>query len=163
MTVPVSRVLAIATGMKARRMVPSPHWIALTETYRGMRIAYPELKGITLAQWALESSWGNSRLAMEHNNFAGINYRWQLWWYARPVTYDSSDGEGSYCHFHSHKAFVRGYWRFLARRRYAGWHVHRGDPEAFLKHLRSCGYATDPDYVGKVMRVYRLMQRELGL
>jgi flagellum-specific peptidoglycan hydrolase FlgJ len=142
---------------------PSPQWLALVETYRLLRVPYPELKGITLAQWALESSWGTSRLATEHNNFAGIGYRRSLWWYARPVNYTSSDGEGRYCHFHSRRAFVRGYWRLLGRRRYAGWQSHAADPEAFLFHLKTCGYAADPDYVGKVMRVYRWLKDRSAL
>ncbi len=142
----------------ATRIEPSPQWLALVETYRPMRIAHPALKGVTLAQWALESSWGTSRLATEYNNFAGMGYRRELWWYARPVTHTTSDGERTYCHFRSHKAFIRGYWRFLGRRRYRGWQAHGNDPEAFLEHLLRCGYATDALYVGKVMRVFRWMR-----
>ncbi len=144
--------------MTSALIEPSQHWLALVETYRDMRIAFPELKGVTLAQWALESSWGTSRLAVEHGNFAGINYRWSLWRYALPVTHTASDGEAIYCHFRSPKAFVRGYWRFLERRHYAGWQAHAGDPAAFLAHLHGCGYATDPHYVRKVMRVYFLVR-----
>ncbi len=149
-----------ADAMVAARLEPSPHWLALVETYRSMRIAYPTLKGVTLAQWALESSWGTSPLATEYNNFAGIGYRRELWWYARPVTHTTSDGERTYCHFRSQKAFIRGYWRFLARRRYRGWQAHGNDPEGFLEHLLRCGYATDALYVDKVMRVYRWMRMQ---
>ena len=154
---------SLAERIRTARFTPSPQWLALVETYRHMRIAYPELKGVTLAQWAIESSWGTSPLAMDHNNFAGLGYRWELWWYARPVTRTTSDGMGTYSHFHSHESFIRGYWRFLARRRYRGWQAHAADPEAFLTHLSSCGYATDATYVGKVMRVYRWMRAQSTL
>jgi N-acetylmuramoyl-L-alanine amidase len=132
-----------------------PLWRELTRAYLDMPVAAPRLRMITLAQWAVESHWGTSRLATQHNNFAGLNYRWQLWWYARPVTYVSSDGRGVYSHFRSIEAFIRGYWRFIDRPRYRGWRAFAADPEAFIAHLKSCGYASDPHYVDKVLRAYR--------
>jgi flagellum-specific peptidoglycan hydrolase FlgJ len=116
-----------------------------------MWMFHPGLRPVTLAQWAHECNCGTSRLALEHNNFAGMNYRAELARYAVPVVYTSSDGDGTYAHFHDLKAFIRGYWRFLRRPRYAGWQRYRNDPTGFLQHLKDRGYAEDPDYVGKVM------------
>jgi N-acetylmuramoyl-L-alanine amidase len=47
----------------------------LVNTYSDTSIEFSGLKGITIAQWLLESGRGTSRLASEHLNFGGLKWR----------------------------------------------------------------------------------------
>ena len=44
-------------------------WHKLVEKYKSAVIEFPNLKPVTLAQWALESGRGGSELAKKHFNF----------------------------------------------------------------------------------------------
>ena len=44
---------------------------SVAAAYRGASIEFPKLKPVTIAQWMYESGRGSSKLATDHNNFAG--------------------------------------------------------------------------------------------
>ena len=117
---------------------------------------------MTLAQWALESGWGTSGLAVMHNNFAGLKWRPEMEGSATRVQYGAHDGTDHYCAFASVPAFIAGYWRFIARPVYAGWQAYATDPAGFVGFLKSRGYAGDPDYVSKVLSILPKAQALLG-
>ena len=45
---------------------------SLAAAYRGASIEFPKLKPVTIAQWMYESGRGSSKLATDHNSFAGL-------------------------------------------------------------------------------------------
>lgn len=126
-------------------------WNSLVVAAREASIEAPALRAITLAQWALESGWGTSRLATEHANFAGLKWRPEMEGLAKPVQYQAHDGLDTYCAFASVAAFIAGYWRFVNRSPYKGWQVFASDPEGYIRFLHGRGYAQDAAYPGKVM------------
>ncbi len=130
-------------------------WKRLISTYSSMEIEYPDLRLVTLAQWALESGWARSELAKKHNNFGGLKYRARMEGRASPVDYEAHDGIDTYCAFDSVEAFIAGYWHFVASGPYEGWQEYGADPLGYIQHLRSKGYAGDPNYVAKIAALYQ--------
>jgi murein DD-endopeptidase MepM/ murein hydrolase activator NlpD len=125
----------------------------LVKAYAKMTIDVPQLKGITVAQWLLESGRGTSRLATEHLNFGGLKWRSEMTGFATPVDYEASDGRDTYCKFDSLEKFIKGYWRFLERSPYEGWRSNVDSAEEFI-HFIGPIYAGDSNYVSKVLNVY---------
>lgn len=115
----------------------------------------------SLAQWILESNRGVSKLALDHLNYGGIKYRSELSEVATPVNYDAHDGADSYAHFNSDSAFIAGYWKFIARAPYKGWEEHTFTAMEYLGFIAGKGYATDPNYVMKVSRLFPEAERLL--
>lgn len=136
-------------------MSRTDHWNDLVDAYHRDGGPVPvEMRAATLAQWALESGWGRSKLAADHNNFAGLKWRpRRVSEVARPVEYEAHDGVDTYCHFDSPEEFILGYWMFIDGGPYDGWSEHVDDARAYLSHVQSRGYSTTPDYVDRVMRV----------
>lgn len=95
---------------------------------------------VVLAQGALESSRGTSRFAVERNNFLGIG------------AFDSNP-DAAFT-FENPEQCVVEYMRLIRKNFPEAWE-NRENPEELLKKLKhnSKGnmYATDPNYVNKVM------------
>jgi len=125
----------------------------LVKAYAETTIDFPQLKGITIAQWLLESGRGTSRLATEHFNFGGLKWRSEMTGFATPVDYQANDGLDKYCKFDSLEKFIKGYWRFLERSPYEGWRNNVSSSEAFLSFVSPI-YAGDSNYISKVLNVY---------
>lgn len=106
-----------------------------------------------VAQWILESDRGNSKLAREHNNFAGIKYRKELEGIAAPksIQVPSEPAPVDFAYFKSPQDFVRGVFKFLDRSPYDGWR-EQPTAEAYVRHVGRV-WATDPDYVQKVINL----------
>jgi LysM repeat protein len=125
----------------------------LVKAYAEMTIDFPQLKGITIAQWLLESGRGTSRLATEHLNFGGLKWRAEMAGFATPVDHEASDGLDKYCKFASLEKFIQGYWHFLERSPYEGWRGNIGSAEEFIGFIGPI-YAGDSNYVSKVLNLY---------
>ena len=125
----------------------------LVKAYAKTTIDFPQLKGITIAQWILESGRGTSRLATEHLNFGGLKWRDEMTGFATPVDYEASDGWEKYCKFDSLEKFIKGYWRFVERSPYEGWRNNVSSAEAFIGFVGTI-YAGDKNYVAKVLNAY---------
>jgi len=137
-------------------------WTRLTEYYKTADIEAPALRAVTLAQWMLESGRGESGLAQEHMNFAGLKFRAGMAAHCTPVDYEAHDGIDTYCKFDGIESFVAGYWAFINRSVYDGWRDHREQPAGYIRFLHSRGYASDPDYVGKVLSLLHEAEDALG-
>lgn len=87
-------------------------------------------------QKALESAFGTSQFARERNNFGGIG------------AYDSSPN--SAFKFASLPEYFDYYDR-MVKKRFPNAYKVRNDPKKYIEELKKAGYATDPDYVEKVM------------
>jgi murein DD-endopeptidase MepM/ murein hydrolase activator NlpD len=125
----------------------------LVKAYAETTIDFSQLKGITVAQWLLESRRGTSRLATEHFNFGGLKWRDEMIGFATSVDYLASDGLDKYCKFESIEKFIKGYWHFLERSPYEGWRNNVASGEEFIRFIGPI-YAGDSNYVSKVLNLY---------
>lgn len=115
----------------------------------------PALKEVTLAQWLLESARATSKLAIEATNFAGLKWRDEMKGFATPILIKvpSEPNAVVFCRFQDIDAFLVGYWKFLTRSPYKGLEDHTKTPETFIGFLFRQGFAADPGYVNKVMKL----------
>ncbi|MCW5313470.1 muramidase (flagellum-specific) [Nostoc sp. KVJ3] len=123
------------------------------------------LKEVTLAQWLLESSRGQSDLAVNANNFAGLKWRVpEMKGFAEPlkIKVPSEPKEVEFCKFTDIDAFIIGYWKFLTRTPYKGLEEYTNTPENFLGFLKAKGYSSDPKYVSKVIDLLPEAQKLLA-
>lgn len=120
----------------------------------------PRLMEMMLAQCAVESGWGNSKLARTYLNFGGMKWRDFMKPYATPQHYLASDGPAIYCRFKTYNDFVAGYFfRLDEHPSYDGWRDHAATPEDFIKFVGPIWVGLDEkrnaEYVRKVLRVYQ--------
>lgn len=125
----------------------------LVRIYSTFPIQFETLRAVTVAQWMHESGRGGSLLFQKHNNAFGMKYRPELSPFAFAVKYGAHDGIDTYAEFHSLSDAIKGYWTFINRSVYDGWENHAGSGYTFLKYIFNKGYATDPNYVEKVLRL----------
>lgn len=140
---------------------PTVHkeFVALIEEYRKAVIEFPHLKGVTVAQWALESGWGGTGLAKRYNNFAGAKWRRYMEPFGVQVQYPAHDGLEWYTYFHTYASFIQGYWKRLdLEPMYKGWRDHTATPEDYMKFIGPIWVGTDDKgkarYVRDVLRIY---------
>lgn len=107
---------------------------------------------ITLAQGILESRAGRSPLATESRNHFGIKCRRRcLGCTCR--NYGDDSRYDMFRVFDSAAASFREHSRLLNSPRYAGLKRHGTDYVRWAHGLRACGYATDPRYGHKLVRI----------
>lgn len=115
--------------------------------------------GITVAQAALESAWGQSQLSREAENYFGIKAYGDHDKVAMP-TCEVEHGvrEATTAEFAKFASMTEC---FAARDRliatsayYAEARACRGNAEAFAEALAK-HWATDPEYAGKILSIYR--------
>jgi len=115
--------------------------------------------GITVAQAALESAWGNSRLARDANNYFGIKARAGRPFIELPTT-EVLNGtpRGVTAHFERYASMAACFAeRDAILMRVPVYAVARAsacDPEAFTRALAQ-HWATDPAYGEKILMLYR--------
>lgn len=120
---------------------------------------------VVLAQAILESDWGRSGLAREHNNYFGIKTHNRPFApsAAHHITTEFHDGEArrepaAFAYYNSIEACLDDYARVLSRGRYAPARAVAANPAAFARALQRCGYATDPRYAHKLVLLIRRYQ-----
>jgi flagellum-specific peptidoglycan hydrolase FlgJ len=116
------------------------------------------LPGITVAQAALESAWGNSWLAREAHNYFGIKAHGTLAWIELPTeevvrgsrltvrARFARFGSMEQC-FHHRDQLIRSSKYYQAACAVAN------QAEAFVRAL-AAHWATDPNYTSKVLAIY---------
>ncbi len=149
----IINVLAITFSLSAKKNNPYQEYI---ETYREMAIeqqrAYGIPASITIAQGLLESRAGQSSLATLGNNHFGIKCH-NEW---KGDTLLRNDDAANEC-FRSYSSAAESFddhSRFLLRKRYAP--LFRNDVTdyaAWARGLKSCGYATDPNYATRLITI----------
>jgi len=115
--------------------------------------------GITVAQAALESRWGNSGLSCQGHNYFGIKAHGNGPLIQMPTT---EVREGKLVRCAARFARYDSMQTCFADRDhlirtlgcYADARASAADPEAFLRALAK-HWATDPDYAEKVLAIYR--------
>ncbi len=130
---------------------------AVSEMHR-MRVP----ASITLAQAILESSFGNSYLAVHANNHFGI--KCHEWVGDKVYKDDDAKNECFRSYGSVYESFV-DHSEFLGKTRYAPLHeLELNDYKGWAKGLRKAGYATNPEYAEKLITVverYNLSQYDL--
>lgn len=115
--------------------------------------------GITVAQAALESNWGQSQMARDAHNYFGIKAYGQHARAAYP-TFEHINGHdlrisADFARYDSMEDCFADRDRLVATAPcYAEARACRADPAAFARAL-AVHWATDPHYVEKLLRVYR--------
>lgn len=139
----------------------------LAAIYAQTEIEFPELKEITLAQWCIESAWGNSRAAREETNFAGMKWRdGDRKFCGKPSDKSGFDGYEHgvrYTHFPTKVDFINAYWARLDEvSAYRGWRKHTQGPVEFIGAIGPpwVGYNTDA-YVSNVISTWKKYTRGL--
>lgn len=109
---------------------------------------------ITLAQGMLESTWGASYLANEANNHFGIK-AFSRGWTGPVVLCDDDNIDDPFCKFSSVEESYRYHSTFLKdNSRYSRlFQLDIRDYESWAYGLRECGYATDPNYGKKLIKL----------
>ena len=105
---------------------------------------------ITLGQGILESAGGTSYLATKGNNHFGIKASSD--WDGRTIC---KPGESvKYRKYASVADCFADHARFLSRKRYAPlFRLKITDYKGWARKLKECGYATDPNYASKLIKV----------
>ena len=124
---------------------------AFVDTYHNIASTLGAQYGIpweaVMAQGILESASGTSRFARERNNFFGIG------------AVDSNPDNAH--HFSSASEGWKGYFDFIKNNpRYAshGAFNHAGDPIGYIEAVKAAGYATDPNYISKLVPIVKAIQ-----
>jgi flagellum-specific peptidoglycan hydrolase FlgJ len=128
---------------------------------------------ITIAQAILESAWGQSKLAIECNNYFGIKARKHLLpgeEYQEFPTREVRNGKNEIelARFQKFKSIPDCFQRhgelLSCSDRYAPAMEVADDPAKFAIQLLGCGYSTDPKYpklLGDLIRQYKLTRFDL--
>jgi LysM repeat protein len=145
----------------------SPQRITLPEyidTFRDLAISEMQLHGIPasikLAQAILESGFGNSRLARYGNNHFGIKCHG---WTGRYLLHDDDAEDECFRAYNCPNESFRDHSQFLLTRPWYAplFKLDIMDYRAWAHGLRRAGYATNPRYAEKLIRIieeHRLMR-----
>lgn len=110
---------------------------------------------ITIAQGLLESAAGRSELATKANNHFGIKCTSD--WQGRTYTHDAERRNECFRRYHSVEDSFEDHSLFLLRKRYESlFELPIGDYKGWAYGLKACGYATDPKYPEKLIRIIEL-------
>ena len=127
--------------------------------YRDMAIEQQRKHGIpasiTMAQGILESSAGTSYLAVNGNNHFGIKCTSD--WPGRTIHRDDDKANECFRRYASVGDSYEDHSLFLLRPRYQSlFALSLGDYKNWAFGLKACGYATDPKYADKLIRIIEL-------
>ncbi len=108
---------------------------------------------ITLAQGLLESGFGTGRLALEGNNHFGIKCHRD--WQGKRIYHDDDEKGECFRVYTDAGESYRDHSLFLSERsRYAFlFDLGKRDYKAWARGLKKAGYATDPKYPNKLIRL----------
>ena len=115
--------------------------------------------GITVAQAALESAWGNSQLAQKANNYFGIKAHGDAESIAFPTTEvvngKSVNVQARFAAYPDMAACFADRDRIITQLAcYQDARANAADPEMFARCLAR-HWATDPKYAEKLLSIYR--------
>lgn len=114
---------------------------------------------VTMAQAALETGYGRSSIGDAKNLF-GIKGEGPAGSVSSPTTENFGNGNvritDRFRKYNNWVESIKDHDNLLATKsRYAGAMAVRNDPEAFARAIHRAGYATDPEYSNKLIRIMR--------
>lgn len=121
---------------------------------------------LLLAQAALETGWGQSVIKTQQgdNSFNLFNIKADRSWQGRQAKVPTLEFDGDAAQktvagfrvYDSYRASFDDYVDFIkSNPRYSEALKQTANPAAYIRELQAAGYATDPRYAEKVMRIYR--------
>ena len=139
----------------AQQQKQSQKYLDYIEKYHNIAQEQQQLHGIpasiTLAQGLLESQCGESRLAREGNNHFGIKC---TGWNGDTIRHDDDELQECFRRYTSAEQSYADHSLFLKRKRYTPlFSLDITDYAAWARTLKKCGYATDPAYPDKLIRI----------
>ena len=115
---------------------------------------------ITMAQALLESSAGQSELAVYARNHFGIKCTSN--WEGKCYKHDDDQDQEDFRVYDSVPQSYEDHSLFLRRARYQSLYtIPTSDYRGWAHELRRCGYATDPKYPEKLIRLIELYKLDL--
>jgi LysM repeat protein len=148
---------APGTGDRNKRQFIEASAVAAQDSYLRTRVPV----SVAIAQAIHESYWGTSKLAREANNFFGIKARngegsagvyWMDAWEVLGGR-DVVVPEPFRAYHTPDESFVDHGMFFVRNSRYHKAFAYVDDPRAFAEAVADAGYATDPSYAPKLIRI----------
>ncbi|WP_169744491.1 sporangiospore maturation cell wall hydrolase GsmA [Spirillospora albida] len=167
-TGPLAPRPAIVPVSATARRLPSNAVAFLAKTSKAAQVSQADWgvpASVVLAQGILESGYGQSALATKSNNYFGIKCSsvkspYQVACHKYPTTECTSKG----CHkttatfraYASPTGSFEDHGRFLAlNSRYKTAFKYKSNADQFAKEIAKAGYATDPAYPGKLIKLMK--------
>lgn len=150
---------AICVSLNAQQMKWNSRYQAYIDKYKDLAISemlkYNIPASITLAQGLLESGAGMSELARKGNNHFGIKCHD---WLGATTYHDDDEDQECFRAYRDAYESYEDHSRFLARQpRYKRlFSLKRTDYKGWAHGLKSCGYATNPNYAKKLIGIIEL-------
>lgn len=144
---------------QAQDMKWSSKFQTYIDQYRDLAIEqmlkYKIPASITLAQGLLESGAGNSQLVKKGNNHFGIKCHG---WQGRTVHFDDDASQECFRAYNNALESFEDHSKFLVRnKRYSSlFSLKINDYKGWARGLKSCGYATNPNYANKLIGLIEL-------
>ena len=134
----------------------NPTYVAYINQYRDMAIEQQRKHqvpaAITMAQGILESAAGQSELAVQANNHFGVKCTND--WVGRTIYKDDDTENECFRVYAEVSDSYEDHSLFLKRKRYERlFALPVGDYKNWAYGLKDCGYATDPKYPEKLIRI----------
>lgn len=155
-------ILALWMPAMAYAQVRNSVYDAYINTWRETAVQQQQDYGIpasiTMAQALLESAAGKSELAVNANNHFGIKCTSE--WFGGVYYYDDDSKGECFRQYSDAAESFKDHSLFLKRPRYTTcFEIAIEDYEGWAHRLKACGYATDPLYAHKLIKIiedYRL-------
>ncbi|MBQ7531971.1 MAG: glucosaminidase domain-containing protein [Paludibacteraceae bacterium] len=143
-------------GAPETSAVRNPAYVAYIDKWKATALAQQVQYGIpasiTLAQGLLESGAGQSDLATTANNHFGIKCHSD--WQGGTFRKDDDKRDECFRSYQNADDSFRDHSLFLKRKRYEVLFTYDvNDYKAWANGLKACGYATDPSYPQKLIRI----------
>lgn len=127
-----------------------------SEVIRGAQFTettYGVPASVTLAQWILESNWGESLLSSKYNNYFGITAGSN--WNGETVYMTNKNGTDGQTYRVYNNGFesIVDHAKILLADRYTQYTSTAKTLEEYVEGIKKGGYATDTNYVSKVMNI----------
>ena len=145
--------------VQAQEMKWNARFQTYIDQYRDLAIEqmlkYKIPASITLAQGIFESGAGNSQLTKRGNNHFGIKCHG---WQGATVYFDDDESQECFRAYRDARESYEDHSRFLVRnKRYSSlFSLKQTDYKGWARGLKSCGYATNPNYANKLIGLIEL-------
>ena len=155
-------IAALSVTMTLAAQKQNPRYLTYIEQWKSTAVENQKDYGIPasiiMAQALLESAAGQSELAEHANNHFGIKCTSE--WYGGVYYYDDDSKGECFRQYGDAAQSFKDHALFLQRPRYATcFEIAVEDYEGWAHRLKACGYATDPGYAPKLIKIieeYRL-------
>ena len=151
--------LVLSLSIQAQEMKWNARFQTYIDQYRDLAIEqmlkYKIPASITLAQGIFESGAGKSQLATRGNNHFGIKCHG---WQGRTVHFDDDASQECFRAYNDARESYEDHSRFLVRnKRYSRlFSLAQTDYKGWAHGLKSCCYATNPNYANKLIGLIEL-------